>query len=147
MQASIELSRLANFSNNKELCGLLLSIVEGAIQHEMSKICKRLSKPLATYTPGDISGFSFQGLQLQNDAPLLHQLLTAVVTKNNSDTTCSNTRRDKAVLVDFSMSVLAYARSKNANLVQGNMGYFLNATCTSKHTIEVLHQLGGFDLL
>ena len=40
------------------------------------------------------------------------------------------------------MSVLTYARSKNANLVQGNMGYFLNATCTSKHTIEVLHQLG-----
>ena len=49
VRASMELSRLANLSNNKELCGLLLSIVKEAIQHEMSKICKWLSKPLATY--------------------------------------------------------------------------------------------------
>ena len=38
VRASMELSRLANLSNNKELCGLLLSIVEGAIQHEMGKM-------------------------------------------------------------------------------------------------------------
>ena len=147
VRASIELRRLANLSKDKELCDLLLPIVGGAVQHEMSKICERLTKPLATYTPGDISGFSFQELQLQNEAPLLRQLLMAVVinqdnSNDGQDSELEVKRRDKGILVDFSMSVLAYARSKNANLVQENMGYFLNATCTSKRTIEVLHRLG-----
>ena len=54
----------------------------------------------------------------------------------------NDARRDKAVLVNFSISVLEYARKKNANLVQGNIGYFFNATCISKRIIDVLHRLG-----
>jgi hypothetical protein len=119
-----------------------------AIDTEMGQLCKLLAKPLATYTPQDISGFGFEGLQLQRAAPLLHQILMTVVVRRNpeeageEDNTQLLRPRNKPMMVEFGMSMLAYARSKNANLVQGNMGYFLNAASTGKRAIEVLHRLG-----
>jgi len=148
VRAFIGFRKPANLSKDKGLCELLLpqAIVGEAVDREMNQICKQLAKPLATYAPADISGFSFQALQLQDNAPLLHQLLTAVAIKNepeeNTNDGQGTKHRNKAIMVDFSLSVLAYARTKNANLVQGNMGYFLNATCTGKRTVDVLHQLG-----
>ena len=58
VRASIESSRLANLSNNKGLCGLLLSIVEGAIQHEMSN----LDMQTAFKTTCDIHSWGYFGI-------------------------------------------------------------------------------------
>ena len=45
-------------------------------------------------------------------------------------------------MIDFGLPVLAYARTKNANLVQGNMGYFLNAAGPGMRIIDVMDRLG-----
>jgi hypothetical protein len=50
--------------------------------------------------------------------------------------------RNRRLISIISIQMLAYARKKSCNVMQGVLGVFLYATNTSKRTLETLHQCG-----
>jgi hypothetical protein len=152
----------------KRLCGnaafiaTIAPLVSAFIANEAAALCRILARPLDTYSPRDIAEFDFNKITqtIQTTAPVFWSVVATVVPVGtdvyemdsdeggNPETASQNKskryggRRNKPLMMTFAISLLCYARTKNANLIPGQMGYFLVATGTGKRTIGVLHRVG-----
>jgi hypothetical protein len=151
----------------KRLCGnaafiaTIAPLVSASIANETAALCRVLARPLDTYSPRDIAEFDFNKITqtIQTTAPIFWSVVATVVPvgtdvyemdsdEGGNPETASQKKskchrgRNKPLMMTFAISLLCYARTKNANLIPGQMGYFLVATGTGKRTIDVLHRVG-----
>jgi hypothetical protein len=162
IDAAIAHRSIYRLSYDENLCKAMLPIIQQAIEREVCSLSDTLGKPLRSYSPKDIAAFNFSAIK-EELAPTLLTLLQGVVGKapeaqeadvqlgepdeednerRESQSTNTQTRRNKPLMVKFALSLLCYARSKGNNLVPGHIGYFLVASSTGKRTIDALHKLG-----